>query len=161
MEGKLCKRTTEVSDSSSLLVLVCGHHLLDLSYRFSRVQTLRGRRGRWGKSSVIYFEISTNKWTESTMCALKVCLPWGRSWCSSWWCGSGRGRTDPAAWTDAPLWSRLASQSSSDTPERQKDATHKLFICVAILISDTWTLCAQTCTCINTAGPRYLSPFHQ
>lgn len=35
------KRTTEVSDhSSSLILLVRGHHLLDLSYRFPWVQAL-------------------------------------------------------------------------------------------------------------------------
>jgi len=39
----LYKRTTEVSDSGRLLLLVRGHHLFDLRYRLSRVQALRGR----------------------------------------------------------------------------------------------------------------------
>lgn len=49
------KRTSGVSDGSGLLLLVRGHHFFNLSYRFSWVQALRGRRAR--KSSENYFEI--------------------------------------------------------------------------------------------------------
>lgn len=52
------------------------------------------------------------------MCADRS--PLDRSSCSSWSCGSGRARTGPAAWTDAPLWNHLASRSSNDMPEGQK-----------------------------------------
>ncbi len=52
---KLYKWRMEALDSSSLLLLVCGHHLLDLSYGFSGVQSLWERGERWGKNNIKYY----------------------------------------------------------------------------------------------------------
>lgn len=130
----LYKRTTEVSDhSSSLILLVRGHHLLDLSYRFPWVQALRGGGADGGLAALSRTEreITRCTWAVACIWLLQMCasrLPWDRSWCSSWWCGSGKGRKDPAAWTGVPLWIRLVSRSSNDMPVGQQDTTHKRFI---------------------------------